>query len=879
MSRLGEIWRRLGMVVRRERFDHELDEEMRLHRELKERELMAGGVEKDEAAYAARRAFGNATVLRERGREAWGWRWLQDLATDVRFGARVLRKNPGFTATAVLTLALGVGANAAIFTVVNGVLLRSMPFPEPDRLFLVSFVSHRGPFAVQTGLWDRHYLEFRDQDRLFERLASFAGIRVNLTGAGDPVQIAAALVTTEFFATLRTNPEMGRGFLAGEDQPERDNVVVLSDKLWKARFDADPQILGKTIKLDGIGQTVIGVMAGGFDFPNNAEVWMPLGIRIDPNNSFTRPVVGRLKAGASRQQAQAELETFAQRLPAGKGEYDKDATAQIIPLKELLVADIRGSLLVFAGAVGFVLLIACANVANLFLARGASRAQEMATRSALGAGRWRLVRQLLAESLLVSLAGGVAGMLLALWGVPALIALAPAGKIPRMEMIRVDGWVFAFTLGVSLMTGIAFGLVPALQATRRDVRESLNQGGRGMTKRHERVRSVLAISEIALALILLTGAGLMLKSFLRLRAVHPGFEPANLMTMTVDLPDSTYHAASQIRAFHTRILAELSRVPGVLAAGAVNWRPLSEWLTTGDFHLEGGQRLPEGYAVDKPCVSPGYFKAMGIRLLRGREFTESDIATAPGVAIVSQSVARSLWAGEVPLGKRLSMEDDPKPGDWLTVVGVVDDVKQQRLGQEPDPAIYQPYLQVTRPFFLSHMTFLVRTGSNAQGVAPAMRAVLREVDRDQPVQSIAAMDSLIATTIAEPEFQARLLGAFAMMALVLATVGIYGVLAYSVAQRTREIGVRVALGAQSADVLRMLLRGTLVLAGTGIVIGGAGAFAVTRVLQRFLFEVKPSDPATFAIVALTLACAALAASWIPARRAVKVDPMVALRHE
>jgi putative ABC transport system permease protein len=879
MSWIGEIWRRIRMLVRREEFARELEEEMRLHRELKEKELIAEGVEAHEASFAANRQFGNATYLQERGGEAWGWRWLEDFVQDLRFGARMLGKNPGFTVVAVVTLALGIGANTAIFTVVNGVLLRSMPFPEADRLFLVSYVSQHGPFEMPPSLSDRNYLEFREQDRVFEHLASFAGTRVNLTGAGDAVQIPAATVTAEFFATLGTSAEIGRGFLAGEDQPGHDNVVVLSNKLWRERFASDRQIAGKTIKLDGIGRTVIGVMAAGFEFPNRAEVWTPLGIRIDPNNSFTRPVIGRLRAGVSRRQAQAELETFAQRLPVRAGENDKDATAQIIPLKELLVADIRGSLLVFAAAVGFVLLIACANVANLFLARAAGRGQEMAARSTLGAGRWRLVRQLLSESLMVALAGGAAGMLLAFWGVPALLALAPAGKMPRMEMIRVDGWVFAFTFGLSLLTGIVFGLAPALQATRRDVRESLNQGGRSMTRGHDRMRSALAISEIALALILLTGAGLLLKSFLRLRAVHPGFEPANLMTMTVDLPDSTYQEAAQIRAFHARILAELSRVPGVRAAAAVNWRPLSEFLTMGDFQVEGGQKLPQGYVVDKPSVSPGYFKAMGIRLVRGREFAEGDNETAPGVVIVSESVARSLWPGEDSVGKRISMEDHPKPGDWLTVVGVVEDVKQQGLGKKSDPAIYQPYLQVRRSFFLSHMTFVVRTGSNAQSVAAAMRAVLREADRDQPVESIASMDSLIATTTAESQFQARLLGAFAMMALTLATVGIYGVLAYSVAQRAREIGVRVALGAQSADVLRMLLRGTLALVCTGIAIGVAGALAVTRVLEKFLFEVKPSDPATFATVALTLACAALAASCIPARRALKVDPMVALRYE
>jgi predicted permease len=879
MGWLSEFWRRLGMLVRRERFARELEEEMRLHRELKEKELIADGVTEREARHAAHRQFGNELNLRERGGEAWGWRWLEDFAQDLRFGARVLRKSPGFTVVAVVTLALGIGANTAIFAVVNGVLLRAMPFPEAERLFLVSFISQHGPFELPPGLSDRNYLEFRSQDQIFENLTSFGSTRVNLTGAGDPVQLPAAMVTTEFFATLRTNPEIGRGFLAGEDQPGNDDVVVLSNKLWKERFAANRQIIGKTIKLDGVSRTVVGVMGAGFDFPNDAKVWTPLGISIDPHNSFIRPVIGRLRANATRQQAQAELETFADRIRVGGNKSDKDATARIIPLKELLVADVRGSLLIFAAAVGFVLLIACANVANLFLVRGAGRKEEMAARSTLGASRGRLVRQLLAESLMVSLVGGLAGMLVAFWGVPALLALAPAGKIPRTEMIRMDGWVLGFAFGISLLTGIVFGLAPALQATRREVSESLKQGERAVTKGHERVRNALAISEIALALILLTGAGLLSKSFLRLRSVHPGFEPANLMTMTVDLPDSTYQEAQQMRAFHTRILAELSRLPGALAVGAVNWRPLSDFLTKGDFQMEGGAPLPKGYVVDKPCVSPAYFQAMGIRLVRGREFTERDNENAPGVVIVSQSVARSLWLDDNPLGKRISMEDHPKAADWLTVVGVVDDVKQQGMSKKFDPAIYQPYLQVTRPFFLSHMTFVMKTGAHAEGVGSAMQAVLREVDRDQPVESIAAMDSVIAATTAEPEFQARLLGAFAMMALALAAVGIYGVLAYSVAQRTREIGLRVALGAQHADMVRMLVRGALLLIGAGIAIGGAGALALTRVLERFLFEVKPSDPVVFVTMAMTLACVALGASWIPARRAMKVDPMVALKYE
>ena len=875
------LWSRFRSWLRaamgRSRMEREMDAELSFHIEAFAEDLARSGVPREEALRRARIEFGGIERAKEKCREARGLSLVESIVQDLRFGLRMLRKNPGFTAVAVITLALGIGANTAVFTVVNGVLLRAMPFPEAERLFLVSLTPGGGPFEWQPGVSDRDYLAFREQDQAFEQVACFTkGSTANLTGAGDPAQIPVAYVTTEFFSALRTNPEIGRGFLTGEGEPGNDSVVVLSNELWKDRFAADSEILGKTIRIDGLSRTVIGIMPPGFEFPG-AKVWMPLAIRINEHNSFTRPVVGRLKPGVSPQQAQAELETFAEHQPLGPGESKKDRMAQIIPLKDLLVANIRPSLLMFAGAVAFVLLIACANVANLFLARAAGRGQEMAVRSTLGASHWRLVRQLLAESTLVSLIGGAAGILLAHWGVQALTALAPAGKVPRMEMVRIDGWVLAFTLGLSVVTGVVFGLVPAFQATGYGARRSLGQAARTVIGGHEGIRSVLTVSEMGLALILLTGAGLMLKSFLRLRAVNPGFSPHSVMTMTLDLPESTYTSASQIRTFHRRTLEELSRLPAVLASGAVNWIPLGQGLVMGTFQVEGGQR-PRGFMVDKPCVSPSYFRAMGMPLLRGREFTESDNATAPGVAIVSQSVARTLWPGQDPLGKRISMEDEPKPEDWLTVVGVVDDVKQQGLAKNSEPAIYQPYLQVASTGFLSHMTFVVRTALPPERVAVGMRAVLRNVDKNQPI-AIASMDSLVATTTAEPQFQTRLLATFALVALALTIVGIYGVLAYAVAQRTREIGVRMALGAQSADVLQMFLRKALVLITMGITLGGAGAFALTRVLMKFLFEVKPTDVPTFATVALTLVLSSLAACYVPARRAMKADPMVALRYE
>jgi len=858
-------------MLRRARMESEMDAELRFHIEAFAEDLVRSGVPRPEALRRARIEFGGIERAKEECRDARGVNFVESILQDLRFGLRTLRKNPGFTAVAVMTLALGIGANTAVFTVVNGVLLRSMPFPEADRLFLVSLNTGFQQFDGQPEVSDRDYLAFRGQEQSFEQVTSFSqGTTANLTGAGDPVHIPVAYVTTEFFPTLRTNPVIGRGFAAGEDEPGRDNVVVLSNELWKERFGAHREILGKTVRLDGISRTVIGIMPPGFEFPG-VKVWMPLAIRVD-DNSFMRPVVGRLRSRVTPQQALAELKTVAKHLGP-----ERDRIPRILPLKDLLVANIRPSLLVFAGAVAFVLLIACANVANLFLARATGRFQEMAVRSALGAGRWRLMRQLLAESTLISLAGGAAGILLAFWGVRALMALAPAGKVPRMEMIRIDGWVLAFTFGLSVTTGVVFGLVPAFRATSHGARESLGPAARGVIGGRERIQSALTVSEMALALILLTGAGLMLKSFLRLRAVNPGFSTHSVMTTTVDLPDSEYRTANQMQAFHTRMLGELSRLPGVLAAGAVNWIPLGEILAEGTFQVEGSKR-PPGFMVDKPCVSPGYFKAMRMPVLRGRDFTESDSATTPGVVIVSQTVAQTLWPGQDPIGKRISMEDEPKPEDWLTVVGLVEDVKQQGLAKGSEPAIYQPYLQVPQPFFLNHMTFVVRTALPPDSVAAGMRAVLRNVDKNQPI-AITSMDSLVATTTAEPQFQTRLLATFALVALALTIVGIYGVLAYAVAQRTREIGVRMALGAQSRDVMQMLLRKALVLMSMGIILGGAGGFALTRVLTKFLFEVKPTDVPTFAAVALTLVLSALAACYVPARRAMKVDPMVALRYE
>ncbi len=637
--------------------------------------------------------------------------------------------------------------------------------------------------------------------------------------------------------------------------------------------------MGKKIVVDGIGRTVIGVMPAGFAFPADAGLWLPLEVGADPGNFYFRPCIGRLRPDVSPRQALAELKTLVTRFPVEPGSDRNGMSAEVLPLKEMLVGQIRKSLLVFLGAVAFVLLIACANVANLLLMRGSLRRQEMAVRTALGANRGRLIRQLLTESILISFAGAATGMMLAVFGVQALLALAPAGRVPRIEEIHMDAAVLAFALGLGALTGVLFGLLPALQSTGRELRTSLGQAGRAYTGRREGIRGALVVSEIALTVVLLTGAGLLLKSFLRMRAVDPGFRPENVITMTVDLPEATFQTAPALRSFHTRVLEKLAALPGVSSAGAVNWLPLGRALIQGNFHTEGATPMPQGYVVDKVAVSPDYFRTMGIRLLSGRPFGGQDNSTAPAVAIVSESVARTLWPGGDAAGKRITLEDHAGPGDWMTIVGVAAGVRQEGLAGKQHAAIYRPYTQVTHRFFLSHMTFAVRTPAGVPNVAAAMRGVLRQVDRNQPPQTVAAMSDLVAADTAEPRFQARLISTFSMLALLLAAIGVYGVLACAVAERTREIGIRIALGAAKSDIRRMVLQRVLLLVAAGLSAGVAGALAMTRVLGKFLFEVKPTDPATFLLVAALLAAVGLLAGLLPARRAARVDPLTALRCE
>jgi putative ABC transport system permease protein len=854
----------------------ELDEEIRTHFRMAIEERVRRGEPRDEAERAVRREFGNVLQVKETTRAMWGGLWWETLVQDCRYALRALRRTPAFSVTAVVTLALGIGSATGVFMVANGVLLRPLPYPDPDRLVLVTHGPPPGPFLTTSGMADRDYLELRNHDIGFEKLATFSNQPVTLTGAGEPARLNAAFVTTEFFAVLGVPCALGRGFAADEGSPGRDGVVVLGDELWRSRFAADPGVIDATVTLDGVSRTVVGVMPPGFDFPNGADLWLPLEIRIDPRNGRSRAVAGRLTADATLQGTRAGFASFTAGLPPPDGEV----VSSVEPLGEYLVRNVRHVLLLFLGAVCFVLLIASANVANLVLMRTIARGHEIALRASLGAGRGRLTRQLLTEGLVLALLGGSAGVLLAWAGVEALMRIVPAGRIPRIESVRFDGVVIGSTVSVALIAGLALSLLPALYASRHASGRALGTSGRTSSRGGRRVRGALALGQIALALILLTGAGLMVRSFHNMLAVELGFRPADVLTMTVDLPTSNYPDAGAMRALHDRVLEGLAASPAVQEAGAVNWRPFGTRLVSGDFTVENGPDLPRGgYWAAKLAVSPDYFGTMGIRLVRGRVFTAADRAVAPGVVVVSRSLADRFWPAGDAVGRRLALRSDPEPPDWLTIVGVVDDVLQREITGAREAAIYSPYAQVTRPFFLDRMTYVARSAADSQTVATAMRAAVRAADPDLPVHTVASMDELVGLMTAQPRFQSWLLAALSLIALVLAAVGVYGVLAYAVTQQRFEIGVRMALGARASDVMGNVLRRSLSLIAAGLLLGVAGSAAVTGVLRGYLFQIAPTDPMTFLASTALLALTALLAAWLPARRAARVDPVAVLKSE
>ena len=801
---------------------------------------------------------------------------MRSLLQDVRYAARRLRKSPGFALVAVGALTLGIGANTAIFSVVNSVLLRPLPYPEPEQLVQVWETRPRMNMP-RTEVAPHEFLAWAGQSQSFRQLAANDSTEYNLTGRGEPERVTGALVTASYFPLLGVSPARGRAFLAEEDEPGKENVVVLGHELWQSRFNSDPSVVGQSVSLDGVPCTVVGVMPRGFSLPNGAELARPIAFsaadRAKAGSHFLN-VYGRLKEGVTLAQAEGEMAAVAGRVEQDFGEANVGHRVVLVPLHEQVVGGARTALLVLLGAVGLVLLIACANVANLLLARAAGRRREVAVRSALGASRWRIVRQLLAESLLLSALSGAAGLLLAVWGVDLLVSLDPTG-VQRAGEVTLDWRVLGFTLGLSLLTGLLFGLAPALQASKADFNESLKEGGRsaqGLGR--SRLRGALVVSEVALTLVLLVGAGLLVKSFRQLLAVESGLDPHGVLTMDVSLPRAKYAERQQITSFYERLVEQAASLPGVEAAGAVSVLPLAGNDNSNFVQIEGRPPLPPGQALraGRRNVSADYFRALGIRVKRGRAFSASDSNGAPPVVVINEAMARSFFAGEDPVGKRIRTGDR---SPWVEVVGVVGDVRHRGLDVDTRPEMFFPHPQAPS----RQMTLAVRASGDPLALAGPLRERVRELDRDQPVGNVKTMETWVAESVASRRFSVLLLGVFACVAAGLAALGLYGVVSYSVAQRTHEIGLRVALGARPRDVLRLVIRQGMILTLLGTAVGLLAALALTRVMSGLLFGVGATDAATFVTVPLLLVAVALLACYLPARRATKVDPMVALRHE
>jgi putative ABC transport system permease protein len=865
----------------------ELDAELRTHLEHQVEKYVQSGLPLEEAKRRARLEFGGLDQVKEECRDARGVNLIETTLQDIRYGLRKLARSPGFTAVAVATLALGIGANTLIFSVVNAAILHPLPFRDAGRLVTQWATSPTVGYSGPGSLTDKDYMEWRDQNRVFSDTAAFRGQPTNLTGVGEPVRLTGASITASLLRVLDVNPALGRAFAPEEEAAGHDRVVLLSDRLWRGRFASESAVLGKAIKLDGEFYTVIGVMPEGFGFPNDADVWTPVTLKSEEHNA-TLQIVARLKPGVSLDRARNDAAVLGKRRPAQPGDWEWHTT--LVLLTKAAAAEVRTPLLVLFAAVGLVLLIACANVANLFLARATTRQGELSVRKALGASRSRLVRQMLTESVMMALVGGGLGLLMAALG-QSFMAKA-ASLLPRnlasptaaahIASAGIDLWVLAFTLAVSGLTTILFGLAPTLWATRGEMNSSLKGEGRRSTTGRTQgyMRDGIVVAEVALAVILLVSAGLLIRSFLHLMTVDRGFDPQNVLTLTISLPDSRYQSARSMIEFEEQALDRLRVVPGVKSAGGVFGLPLGNGAIGGDFTVEGEPPPALGsrpFIATKAVAAGDYFRAIDIPLLRGRYFDAHDSEAAPHVVIVSQSLARHYWPLDKAIGKRL------KPGfsddAWCTVVGVVGDTKQYSLGEPSSPAMYLPYAQAPATFLMQDITFVLRADSGPLALASEARRAVQAVDPDLPVFDVAAMDQLVYRSASAPRFNTALLGVFAALALVLAAVGIYGVMSYAVAQRTHEIGVRVALGAEASDILRQVVGQGMLPAVIGIATGTAGAWGVTRFLSSLLFGVRPTDPMTFTLVPVILAAVGVLACLLPARRATKVDPVIALRYE
>jgi predicted permease len=808
------------------------------------------------------------------------------LLKDIRYGVRSLLKHPGFTAIVVVTLAVGIGASSAIFSVVNTVLLRPLPYPRAERIVAIQELTADGKRVQVT---PANFLDWRAQSTVFEHLAAILTRPANLALADTAERIDLAMTSANFFSVFGAEPKYGRFFVAADEQAGHAPVVVISHGLWQRRFGGDPSLIGKPITLDGVSYSVIGIAPTGFSYPDKTDVWVPpfklaptMNERMDPTQvrGFGMlAAVGLLRPGVGLPQAASEMETITTRLRQQYPDSNNRRFNRVVSLHTHLVGETGPMLLLLFGAVGFVLLIACANVANLLLASAATRQRELAIRTALGASRMRLMRQLLTESGILALAGGALGFLLALWGVALMTKLLP-GDFPRLGEIKLDWRVLGFTLAASLVTGILFGFAPSLQLSKSGVQDSLKEMGRGVSgsRRHNRLRNLLIVGEVALSVVLLAGAGLLFRSFMQLQSVNTGFNSEQLLTARLTPAGANYRTDPDYISFYNQTVQRISAVPGVVAVGAINTLPLDKGPTAG-FRIEGrppltADKWPGG---NYRTVSPDYFRTMDIPIVQGRGFSDHDTMSTPFVMIVNQALARHDFPNENPIGKRISLGGNGPNGQpvWFEIVGVASDVRSLELREEAAPEFYLSALQDS----FGNMFVVVRTSVEPTTLAASIRQAASEVDKTASVSDIRTMDRIVSAAVTQPRFNLVLLGLFSGIALLLSAAGIYGVTAYGVTQRTHEFGIRMALGAQVGDVLRMIIKQGMLLITAGIVLGLVASFALTRLLRKLLFGVSVSDPLTFVVITLLLTFVALVACYIPARRATKVDPLVALRYE
>ncbi len=889
----GRWWDVLRMrfrsLAKRQRVETELAKELRYHVERQTEENIAAGMNAREAREAASRMFGGVSQVEEECRDTRETQYLENFLQDLRYAMRMLGKSPAFTAVIVLTLALSIGANSAIFSVIDGVLLKPLPYPQAERIARVFYRSTSyAKFPVNP--WD--FLDFRARNRSFENFAMYTHADVQLSGTGsDPVKLSAFRISSGYFRVLGVQPARGREFDFSEERRGTGNVVILSERVWRNQFGAAADILGRKVVLDSQPYSVVGVMPAGVDHPGNSynsvaygdtvDAWTPFTFDGNPNNRGSHYVegIGRLKPGVTAEQAAADFNGIMTEL-ASQHEGDKGWTIYMVPLFQEIVGPVHQMLLVLLGAVALVLLIACVNAANLLLARAAARQREIAVRAALGAGRGRLARQMLAESLLISLLGGALGALLAIVGVRVLVSFLPPG-FPRTDAIHVNGFVFAFTALVAVATGLFFGLVPAVQASRTDLQQGLHEGGRSSSGsgRQTRLRAALVVGEVGLACMLLVGAGVMLRSFVNLLRLDPGFHPEHVLTAEIALPRANYKTTDNIASFYKRLLANLHALPGVHAAGAgtdLPWTGYDENM--GGFIIEGKTPPPhEEFHARYHTASQDYFRAVGIPLVRGRFFNDRDNKDAPRALIINDVMARRYWPGEDAIGKRITFDDKPKESDWFTVVGIVGDVKDAPESSGAEPAFWWPLLQ--QPFEFANMSIALRANSDPALLTEGLRLALRELDPSLAVAHVRSMDRIAEEQFSTPRFALFLVGLFAALALLLAAIGIYGVISYSVSQRMHEFGMRMALGASSWNLMAMVIKQGVALTVIGAALGLACALLFAGVLANLLYGVSARDPLTLIGVGAMAVVTAALASFPSAHRATGADPMTSLRAE